>query len=113
MYDLLKRYPVYAFVLILAASLVGAAKARGEFTQAAADRMISAAEGKLAPVYAPLAKEIAKTLSYPPEKTLLILNLINHRRRDLVLHAQRRVIRRLRRFSCCLRILFWHNLLFF
>lgn len=33
-----------------------------KYTQAAADRMISAAEGTLSPVYAPLAKEIAQTL---------------------------------------------------
>lgn len=34
----------------------------GKYTKAAAERMISAAEGTLSPVYAPLAQEIAKTL---------------------------------------------------
>lgn len=63
MFDLLKCNRLGALAVILGACLVPAIEAGDTFTQAAADRMISAAEGKLAPVYAPLAEEIAKTLN--------------------------------------------------
>ncbi len=62
MCDLLRLRPIYALVLMLGISVVPTAEGSDGFTQAAADRMISAAEGKLAPVYAPLAEEIVKTL---------------------------------------------------
>lgn len=61
MHDSTRAHWLSVFVMVMAAAHLSLAAGRKDM-KAAAERMIAAAEGGLAPVYQPLAKEIAATL---------------------------------------------------